>query len=95
MTEKREKSSHYFRKLSSSCSRWRGKRKKKTVGKMQECIQAMELRENKTVVIYGKTQQLLKNKKFFNHNVLIIMVNLPVLLKSKLTLEEKKTLETV
>lgn len=89
MTEKREKSSHYFRKLSSSCSRWRGKRKK-TVGKMRECIQAMELRENNIVAIYGKTQQLLENKKNFNHNVLIIMVNPPVLLKSKLTLEEKK-----
>lgn len=57
---------------------------------MRECIQAMELRENNIVAIYGKTQQLLENKKNFNHNVLIIMVNPPVLLKSKLTLEEKK-----
>lgn len=33
---------------------------------MQECIQAMELRENNIVAIYGKTQQLLEKKKFLN-----------------------------
>lgn len=33
---------------------------------------------------------IIREKKIFKHNVLIIMVNPPVLLKSKLTLEEKK-----
>lgn len=68
--------------------------RKETFGEMQECMQAKELRENNIVAaIYGKTPQLLKDTNCFTLPISteqVIMANQPVLLESKLALEEKK-----